>query len=197
MLQSRFILPSYPWRTEVRLGVHFEVLDDSRLLLYGMYQATVPTLEGWIAQHVLHTDSHRQRIINWINAAGGTSSAFDVTTKVMKNYSWDALLGSGLLMKQCCQRVLILAPYFLLHSKVKSLLGFGVPFLQGILHSALHGEFWRLIDPQGKPPGVMGWWPSRAVTFLENHDTGSTQVPFVDGTSYARSFLQWKRYVGK
>lgn len=48
--------------------------------------------------------------------------------------------------------------------------------LQGILHSALHGEFWRLIDPQGKPPGVMGWWPSRAVTFLENHDTGSTQV---------------------
>lgn len=71
-------------------------------------------------------DAHRQRIVNWINAAGGTSSAFDVTTK-------------------------------------------------GILHSALHGEFWRLIDPQGKPPGVMGWWPSRAVTFLENHDTGSTQ----------------------
>lgn len=71
-------------------------------------------------------DAHRQRIVNWINATGGTSSAFDVTTK-------------------------------------------------GILHSALHGEFWRLIDPQGKPPGVMGWWPSRAVTFLENHDTGSTQ----------------------
>lgn len=22
----------------------------------------------------------------------------------------------------------------------------------------------------------MGWWPSRAVTFLDNHDTGSTQV---------------------
>ncbi|KAH7435067.1 hypothetical protein KP509_06G047800 [Ceratopteris richardii] len=71
-------------------------------------------------------DAHRQRIVNWINAAGGTSSAFDVTTK-------------------------------------------------GILHSALHNEYWRLIDPQGKPPGVMGWWPSRAVTFLENHDTGSTQ----------------------
>ncbi|XP_047312838.1 uncharacterized protein LOC124916150 [Impatiens glandulifera] len=71
-------------------------------------------------------DAHRQRIINWINATGGTSSAFDVTTK-------------------------------------------------GILHHALHNEFWRLIDPQGKPTGVMGWWPSRAVTFLENHDTGSTQ----------------------
>lgn len=71
-------------------------------------------------------DVHRQRIVNWINATGGTSSAFDVTTK-------------------------------------------------GILHSALHNQYWRLIDPQGKPTGVMGWWPSRAVTFLENHDTGSTQ----------------------
>ncbi|XP_050227688.1 uncharacterized protein LOC126677215 isoform X2 [Mercurialis annua] len=71
-------------------------------------------------------DAHRQRIINWINATSGTSSAFDVTTK-------------------------------------------------GILHSALHNQYWRLIDPQGKPTGVMGWWASRAVTFLENHDTGSTQ----------------------
>ncbi|KAE8699689.1 Alpha-amylase isozyme 2A [Hibiscus syriacus] len=71
-------------------------------------------------------DAHRQRIVNWINATGGTSSAFDVTTK-------------------------------------------------GILHSALHGQYWRLIDPQGKPTGVMGWWPSHACTFLENHDTGSTQ----------------------
>ncbi|KAE8734497.1 Alpha-amylase 3 [Hibiscus syriacus] len=71
-------------------------------------------------------DAHRQRIVNWINATGGTSSAFDVTTK-------------------------------------------------GILHSALHGQYWRLIDPQGKPTGVMGWWPSRACTFIENHDTGSTQ----------------------
>ncbi|XP_068656894.1 uncharacterized protein [Aristolochia californica] len=71
-------------------------------------------------------DAHRQRIVNWINETGGTSSAFDVTTK-------------------------------------------------GILHSALHNQYWRLIDPQGKPTGVMGWWPSRAVTFLENHDTGSTQ----------------------
>lgn len=28
-------------------------------------------------------DAHRQRIVNWINATGGTSSAFDVTTKVL------------------------------------------------------------------------------------------------------------------
>ncbi|KAL0408668.1 UNVERIFIED_CONTAM: Alpha-amylase 3, chloroplastic [Sesamum radiatum] len=47
---------------------------------------------------------------------------------------------------------------------------------KGILHSALERcEYWRLSDAKGKPPGVMGWWPSRAVTFIENHDTGSTQ----------------------
>uniref|UniRef100_A0A1J3EJK5 alpha-amylase n=1 Tax=Noccaea caerulescens TaxID=107243 RepID=A0A1J3EJK5_NOCCA len=47
---------------------------------------------------------------------------------------------------------------------------------KGILHTALQKcEYWRLSDPKGKPPGVVGWWPSRAVTFIENHDTGSTQ----------------------
>ncbi|MQL90766.1 hypothetical protein Taro_023367 [Colocasia esculenta] len=72
-------------------------------------------------------DSHRQRIVDWINATGGNASAFDVTTK-------------------------------------------------GILHAALEKcEYWRLSDEKGKPPGVLGWWPSRAVTFIENHDTGSTQ----------------------
>ena len=43
---------------------------------------------------------------------------------------------------------------------------------KGILHAVFErGEFWRLRDAAGKPPGLMGWWPSRAVTFLENHDT--------------------------
>ncbi|KAJ0087302.1 hypothetical protein Patl1_09456 [Pistacia atlantica] len=72
-------------------------------------------------------DSHRQRIINWIDGTGQLSAAFDFTTK-------------------------------------------------GILQEAVKGQFWRLRDSQGKPPGVMGWWPSRAVTFLDNHDTGSTQA---------------------
>ncbi|KAI3855943.1 hypothetical protein MKW92_021829 [Papaver armeniacum] len=72
-------------------------------------------------------DSHRQRIINWIDNTGGLSTAFDFTTK-------------------------------------------------GILQEAVRGELWRLRDAQGKPPGVMGWWASRAVTFLDNHDTGSTQA---------------------
>ncbi|KAG0474863.1 hypothetical protein HPP92_014549 [Vanilla planifolia] len=42
-------------------------------------------------------------------------------------------------------------------------------------NQAVKGELWRLRDLQGKPPGLLGWWPSRAVTFIENHDTGSTQ----------------------
>ncbi|GMN20648.1 hypothetical protein TIFTF001_043135, partial [Ficus carica] len=47
---------------------------------------------------------------------------------------------------------------------------------KGILHAALERcEYWRLSDAKGKAPGVVGWWPSRAVTFIENHDTGSTQ----------------------
>ncbi|XP_030543703.1 alpha-amylase 3, chloroplastic [Rhodamnia argentea] len=47
---------------------------------------------------------------------------------------------------------------------------------KGVLHAALERcEYWRLSDQKGKPPGVVGWWPSRAVTFVENHDTGSTQ----------------------
>ncbi|KAM3212692.1 hypothetical protein ACQJBY_065630 [Aegilops geniculata] len=47
---------------------------------------------------------------------------------------------------------------------------------KGILNAAVEGELWRLIDPQGKAPGVMGWWPAKAVTFVDNHDTGSTQA---------------------
>lgn len=72
-------------------------------------------------------DSHRQKIINWIDATGQLATAFDFTTK-------------------------------------------------GILQEAVKGELWRLRDSQGKPPGVMGWWPSRSVTFIDNHDTGSTQA---------------------
>lgn len=35
-------------------------------------------------------------------------------------------------------------------------------------------EYWRLGDRQGKPSGLIGWWPAKAVTFLDNHDTGAS-----------------------
>ena len=47
---------------------------------------------------------------------------------------------------------------------------------KGILQRAVtHAEFWRLRDNAGRPPGLLGWVPARAVTFLENHDTGPPQ----------------------
>ncbi len=46
---------------------------------------------------------------------------------------------------------------------------------KGILQEAVQRrEYWRLVDTQGKPPGLVGMWPSRAFTFIDNHDTGST-----------------------
>lgn len=48
---------------------------------------------------------------------------------------------------------------------------------KGILQEALlRKELWRLKDPQNRASGVLGWWPTRAVTFLDNHDTGSEQA---------------------
>lgn len=45
---------------------------------------------------------------------------------------------------------------------------------KGILQQAVRtGEYWRLADRDGRPSGVIGWWPADAVTFLDNHDTGS------------------------
>ncbi|MEO0471371.1 MAG: RICIN domain-containing protein [Bacteroidota bacterium] len=46
---------------------------------------------------------------------------------------------------------------------------------KGILQLAVNNQLWRLNDGSGKAPGVIGWWPEKAVTFIDNHDTGSTQ----------------------
>ncbi|KAL1546966.1 alpha-amylase [Salvia divinorum] len=46
---------------------------------------------------------------------------------------------------------------------------------KGILQAAVEGELWRLRDAKGRPPGLIGIRPESAVTFVDNHDTGSTQ----------------------
>ncbi|XP_042511757.1 alpha-amylase-like [Macadamia integrifolia] len=46
---------------------------------------------------------------------------------------------------------------------------------KGILNSAVQGEMWRMKDSKGGPPGLIGLLPGNAVTFIDNHDTGSTQ----------------------
>ena len=48
---------------------------------------------------------------------------------------------------------------------------------KGLLQVACRrGEYWRLQDEQGKAAGLIGWWSDRAVTFIDNHDTGSSQA---------------------
>lgn len=43
---------------------------------------------------------------------------------------------------------------------------------KGILqHAIANKEYWRLIDRYSMPPGLIGWWPTNAVTFIDNHDT--------------------------
>eukprot|EP01018_Ginkgo_biloba_P014794 Gb_30449 [translate_table: standard] len=46
---------------------------------------------------------------------------------------------------------------------------------KGILQEAVLGELWRLRDSNSRPSGMIGYWPEKAVTFVDNHDTGSTQ----------------------
>ncbi len=46
---------------------------------------------------------------------------------------------------------------------------------KGILQVAVNGQYWRLKDKDGKASGLIGWWPEKAVTFIDNHDTGSVQ----------------------
>ncbi|GIL81108.1 hypothetical protein Vretimale_12784 [Volvox reticuliferus] len=47
---------------------------------------------------------------------------------------------------------------------------------KGLLQEAAKRcQYDRLRDARGKAPGLLGWWPAKAVTFVENHDTGSIQ----------------------
>ncbi|KAK8646596.1 hypothetical protein V6N13_120376 [Hibiscus sabdariffa] len=46
---------------------------------------------------------------------------------------------------------------------------------KGVLNAAVQGDLSRLKDSNGNPPGLIGILPQNAVTFIDNHDTGSTQ----------------------
>ena len=50
---------------------------------------------------------------------------------------------------------------------------------KGILQEAVKNcQYWRLRDQNGKPPGVIGYYPRKSVTFIDNHDTGAyTRLP--------------------
>lgn len=43
---------------------------------------------------------------------------------------------------------------------------------KGILQEALKNkQYWRLSDQNNQPPGLIGWWKQKSITFLDNHDT--------------------------
>lgn len=81
--------------------------------------------ELWDNLNLNDVNAHRQQTVDWIDATGGKSAAFDFTTK-------------------------------------------------GVLQAAVNNQYWRL-RINNAPPGVIGWWPSNSVTFVDNHDTGSSQ----------------------
>lgn len=44
---------------------------------------------------------------------------------------------------------------------------------KGILQEAVrYTQYDRLRDRNGKASGLLGWWPQKACTFIDNHDTG-------------------------
>lgn len=64
---------------------------------------------------------------------------------------------------------------------------------KGILQEAIKNtQYDRLKDEQGRAPGFIGQMPGYATTFLDNHDTGSTQGhwPFpADGIATGHAYL--------
>ena len=47
---------------------------------------------------------------------------------------------------------------------------------KGILQEAVRNtQYHRLRDREGRAPGLLGWWARRAVTFVDNHDTGGLE----------------------
>ncbi|KAL2936974.1 Alpha-amylase [Bienertia sinuspersici] len=63
---------------------------------------------------------------------------------------------------------------------------------KGILQAAVQGEWWRMKDAEARPSGFIGIMPKNAVTFIDNHDTGSSQKlwPFPSDKFYDH-FLEW------
>jgi Alpha-amylase C-terminal beta-sheet domain/Alpha amylase, catalytic domain/Starch-binding module 26/Chitobiase/beta-hexosaminidase C-terminal domain len=54
---------------------------------------------------------------------------------------------------------------------------------KGILQDALNANNYSWLSNNGSAPGLIGWSPAKSVTFIDNHDTGSSQNhwPFPGG----------------
>ncbi|KIY94390.1 alpha-amylase, putative [Monoraphidium neglectum] len=116
-------------------------------------------------------DGHRQRTVNWCDSTGGTAAAFDFTTKGILQSAAVAVHGAAGSVPQTrfwgwrgCRCGA--------QQSSRRAVNPERPRLR--LEALGRGELWRLVDAQGRPPGLLGMWASRAITFIDNHDTGST-----------------------
>jgi alpha-amylase len=120
------------WRYDLVKGFHGRFIGEYN-------DATAPELT--VGEFF---DGDRQQLTNWIDTAGGTSTAFDFPTRFQ--------------LHEACQR----------------------------------DDYGRLRSANGHrvvPGGLLGLWPSRSVTFLDNHDTESRRAPEHGGHNYgARHF---------
>ncbi|MBU2573489.1 MAG: alpha-amylase [Elusimicrobia bacterium] len=48
---------------------------------------------------------------------------------------------------------------------------------------AVENERYEFLNDGGKPSGVIGWWPVKSVTFVENHDTSPRDPNFIANAS--------------
>lgn len=51
------------------------------------------------------------------------------------------------------------------------------------LISAIENERYEMLNDGGRPSGIIGWWPVKSVTFVENHDTSPRDPGFIAGAS--------------
>ena len=51
------------------------------------------------------------------------------------------------------------------------------------LMNAIESERYEILNDNGKPSGLIGWWPAKSVTFVENHDTSPRDPNFIANAS--------------
>ena len=71
---------------------------------------------------------------------------------------------------------------------------FDYPTHFNVEYAAASGDYSGLND-NGKPSGIVGWWPMKTVTFVENHDTAPRDPKFVFTQEYKDQRMQGYAYI--
>ena len=141
-------------------------------------------------------DAHRQRTVNWCDSTGGTAAAFDFTTKGILQARGEGAGGDRFGVGRGADGGRAVQPGGVTNAAQvlqgargseglfdQETSGQTAPpapnraplptWTRPLPQEALgRGELWRLVDAQGRPPGLLGMWSSRAITFIDNHVGG-------------------------